>query len=214
MSQDEAPKAKPPGRSAAKAGAAGAVGGAALAIIASIFALEGGYVANKNDPGGETNLGMTKVNAQAHGWTGDMHDLSKEFVGPIYYQDYIVKPGFSRFLEVEPAIAAELVDSGVNIGPHRPSIWLQTGLNALSQQGKAYPLLPMDGKVGDSTIKAYVSLQKVRGKVQACQLIIKSLDAQQGSYYLSISLSNPKLQSFTAGWMTNRIGNVPISRCG
>jgi lysozyme family protein len=211
---EDAPPAKPPSRSVAKAGAAGAIGGAAAAIIAAVFAVEGSYVANKNDPGGETNLGMTKVVAQTHGYTGDMRLLSKDFVGPIYYQDYIVKPGFDRFLALEPAVAAELVDTGINTGPQRPSFWLQQALNALSQQGKAYPLVPIDGKVGETTVKADVGLQKVRGKVQACQLIIKSLDAQQGSYYLSISLSNPKLQSFTAGWMTNRIGNVPISRCG
>lgn len=192
----------------------GAIGAVAGAIIASIFIVEGGYVANPSDPGGETNLGMTKDVARQHGYTGDMHGLSKAFVAPIYYQDYIVKPGFEPFLSISPAVAEKLVDSGVNTGPERPSRWLQTALNAFSQQGRAYPQVPVDGKITSQDVKAYIALQKGRGKVTACQLIIKSLDAQQGQYYLTISLSSPKLQSFTAGWVANRVENVPLSRCG
>lgn len=183
-------------------------------IIGSIFAVEGGYVANKYDPGGETNHGVTKVVARQHGYTGDMKDFSEKLAAPIYYQDYIVKPGYEPFLDLSPAIAEELVDSSVNIGPDKPSRWLQTALNALSNQGTAYRPVPINGKVDAQTVKAFAALQKERGKVLACQLIIKSLDAQQGQYYLAISLSNPKLQTFTAGWMSNRIGNVPLSHCG
>lgn len=208
MTAAPAPKPSQPDSTKVKRGAVVA------AILAAIFAVEGGYVANKNDPGGETNLGVTKVVAQQHGYTGDMREFTKELAAPIYYQDYIVKPGFEPFLDLSPAVAEELVDSAVNTGPERPSRWLQTALNALSDQGTDYPMVSVDGKVGPSTVKAYAALQKVRGQVLACQLIIKSLDAQQGQYYLAISLSNPKLQSFTAGWLSNRIGNVPLSHCG
>lgn len=192
---------------------AGVIGAAALAIIGSVVALEGGYVNHPNDPGGATKHGMTEKVARANGYQGDMRALPREFAVSVFNQDYIVKPGFAPFLELSPAVAEELIDTGVNTGPAHPSRWLQVSLNALSQQGRAYPQIAVDGHVGPGTVAAYRGLQKSRGKVQACQLIIKSLDAQQGAYYLSISTSNPKLQSFTTGWFEHRIGNVPLSRC-
>lgn len=191
-----------------------AIGVVATAIIATVLSVEGHYVNNKNDPGGETNHGITKVVAVQHGYTGDMKLLSKELATSIYYQDYIVKPGFAPFLELSPAVAEELVDTGVNTGTDRPSRWLQASLNVLSNQGKSYPVVAVDGRVGPGTVNSYRALQKVRGPTQACQLIVKSLDAQQGQYYLTISQNSPALQTFTAGWLLNRVGNVPLSHCG
>ena len=192
----------------------GGVSAVSAAIIAAIFAVEGDYSNNKNDPGGKTKYGVTEAVARKHGYEGDMKVLPKETAYKIYEKDYIEAPGFNLFLEVSPAVAEELVDSGVNVGPGRPSIWLQNSLNLLSKQGTSYPLIPVDGSVGPRTLEAYKNLERTRGKVTACQLVIKSLDGQQTQYYLDISKSNPKLQEFTAGWLTHRIGNVPLSRCG
>lgn len=197
---------------AQKAGAAG-IGAVALAIISTVVAMEGGYVNHKNDPGGATNHGMTEKVARANGYQGDMRALPQEFAVEVYNKDYIVKPGFTPFLELSPAVAEELIDTGVNTGPARPARWLQTALNALSQRGGAYPQIAVDGKVGPATVEAYRGLQKARGKAEACRLIVKSLDAQQGAYYLTLSTSDPKFQSFTAGWMSHRVGNVPLSKC-
>jgi lysozyme family protein len=191
----------------------GVAGAVATAIIAGVFAVEGGYADNPNDPGGKTNHGVTEAVARQHGYTGDMKALPKERAFDIYHEDYIVKPGFAPFLAISPAVAEELTDSGVNAGPDRPARWLQTALNALSQRGKLYPQIAVDGQVGPATVAAYRGLEKVRGKVQACELILKALDAQQCAYYLSISHSNPKLQDFTAGWLIHRIGNVDLSKC-
>ena len=190
-----------------------AVGAVAAAIITGVLAVEGGYVNNKNDPGGATNHGVTEAVARADGYTGDMKALPKERAVSIFHKNYIVKPGYEPFLELSPAVAEELVDTAVNTGPGRPSRWLQSSLNALSQQGQLYPVVSVDGRIGPGTVDSYKALQKARGKVVACQLVIKSLDAQQGAYYLMISEKNPKLQTFTAGWMQHRIGNVPLSRC-
>lgn len=189
-------------------------GAAAAAIIAAVISVEGGFVDHKDDPGGATNHGMTEKVARANGYEGPMVELRKEFVVDVYYKDYILKPGFAPFLEVSPAVAEELIDSGINAGTARPSRWLQTSLNAYSQKCKLYACLTVDGKVGPATVRAYQGLEKARGKVKACQLVIKALDAQQGQHYLTLSISNPKFQSFTAGWFDHRVGNVPLSRCG
>jgi lysozyme family protein len=45
---------------------------------------EGGYVNHPKDPGGETNLGVTKRVYEEFGGTKDMKDLTQEDVEPIY----------------------------------------------------------------------------------------------------------------------------------
>lgn len=45
---------------------------------------EGGYVNHPRDPGGETNLGVTKRVYEEWGGTKDMKDLTEEDVAPIY----------------------------------------------------------------------------------------------------------------------------------
>lgn len=188
---------------------AGGLTGVAAAIIAAVFTVEGGYVNNPKDPGGETNHGITKTVAVAHGYTAPMKDLSKELAASIYYQDYIEAPGYVPFLALSPAVAEELVDSAVNVGPARPSRWLQQTLNGLNRNGKDFPPISVDGKVGAGTIQAYQALVKIRGKVKACELTIKLLDAQQAEYYRSLT----HLKDFTVGWVDNRIGNVPLEHC-
>lgn len=54
---------------------------------------EGGYVNNPKDPGGETNLGVTKKTylnyCEKNNITPkDMHDLTKQDVEPIYRTEY------------------------------------------------------------------------------------------------------------------------------
>ena len=184
-------------------------GSVALAIIAATIAIEGGYANNPQDPGGKTNHGVTEVVARNNGYVGDMKELPKSFAQNIYYKDYIEKPGYVPFLVLSPALSEELVDSAVNAGTGRSSRWLQTALNSLNRGGKDYPTILVDGRVGPSTVAAYSGLERVRGRVLACQLTIKLMDAQQAMHYLSLE----HLNSFTPGWVANRIGNVPLERC-
>ncbi len=185
------------------------ISAAVLLIITAVFSVEGGYSNDRDDPGGETNHGITQAVAVSHGYVGDMQALPKELAQAIYYQDYIVKPGFLPFVELQPAVATKLIDASVNTGPARPSRWVQEVLNAYAFYGKHYPLLKVDGKVGTATIQAYQALEQVRGKAKACQLVLKALDAKQAVYYLNLE----KMQKYTTGWMDNRIGNVPLNQC-
>jgi lysozyme family protein len=185
------------------------IGAIAASIIAAVFSVEGGYVNDAHDPGGETNHGITKTVAVAHGYTGPMKSLSEDLSTSIYFEDYIQKPGFEPFLKLSPAVAQELVDSAVNTGPARPSLWLQKALNSLNRNGRDFPQTNVDGKVGPGTIQAYQALQRLRGRVQACELVIKLLDAQQAVYYMSLT----SLSQYTTGWVSNRIENVPLTHC-
>ena len=82
---------------AAKGGAVGAV---VAAILGSVFMLEGGYVNDPKDPGGETNHGVTKKVAQSHkevlakeyGWDGTMKGLTKEMAAEIYIDEVFRNP--------------------------------------------------------------------------------------------------------------------------
>ena len=185
------------------------IGGVVGIILAAVFAVEGGYVNDPRDPGGETNHGITKKVAVSHGYNGSMKELTQEAAATIYYKDYIEKPGFVPMLELSPAVAEELVDTAVNTGASKPSRWFQTALNSLSKGGVDYPIIAVDGKVGPSAIASYRGLQKARGKVKACELTLKLLDSQQAVYYMGLT----KLNVYTAGWVANRIGNVPLSKC-
>lgn len=183
--------------------------GVVALIVAALFAVEGGYVFDPRDPGGETNHGITKSVAVSAGYLGAMKELTQERAGEIYTANYIVSTGYWEVVELSPAVGEKLIDAGVNAGPGRSSRWFQTAINAVNRGGKDYPAVMVDGQVGKGSIAAYQSLQKVRGKRGACELVIKMVDAQQTMHYLSL----PHLNVYTPGWITNRIGNVPLSRC-
>lgn len=191
-----------------KTGVGVGIGGVAALIIAAVLNIEGGYVNDPKDPGGETNHGITVAVARQNGYKGSMKDLPAELAQQIYYQDYIVKPGFTPMVEIQPAVAEKLIDAGVNTGTTRPSRWFQSSLNTLSRGGIDYPQINVDGKVGPTTIGAYQSLERKRGAVKACELTIKLLDAQQATYYTSLNMP-----TYQVGWLDNRIGNVPLSKC-
>jgi len=56
--------------------------------ISMILHHEGGYVNHPDDPGGETNLGVTKKVWEEWGGTKDMIDLTVEDVIPLYKKNY------------------------------------------------------------------------------------------------------------------------------
>lgn len=181
---------------------------AVLAIVAGVFAVEGGYVNNPADPGGETNHGVTVQVAREGGYIGPMRDLPKETAQQIYVEKYVEGPGFHRVITMSPAVGEKLVDAGVNAGAGRSARWFQQSLNHLSRGGVDFPLVVVDGQVGERSLAAYQALERKRGRVKACELILKLLDAQQGAHYMS--LNKPM---FIVGWTDNRLGNVPLARC-
>lgn len=185
------------------------------AIIASVFVVEGGYVNNPRDPGGETNHGVTVAVATKHrhelveqGWDGNMRNLTQSMAESIYAKDYIQRPNYDLLIPHSPAVASKLIDIGVNAGPARSSRWFQESLNSMSRNGKDYLKISTDGRVGPATISAYRALQAKRGPVVACQSIIKLLDAKQATHYVSINMDE-----FVPGWVINRVGNVPLESC-
>lgn len=178
-------------------------------ILASIIYLEGSYSNDSDDPGGETKYGITLRVAREYGYEGEMKDLTQEKANEIYTELYIKQPGFDRVLDLSPAVGHKLIDSGVNIGTMRITRWFQEILNKYSQDGLSYPIIKVDGVIGNKTLEAYKNLENKRGKVKACELVIKGLDGYQATWYLSLN----KYSKYTVGWIDNRVGNVPLSQC-
>ena len=82
---------------------------------------EGGYVHHKDDPGGETSLGISK---RAYP-NEDIANMTKKRASEIYYNDYWVKSGADRDATYgDYGLAIFVFDSSVNCGVKRTRDWL------------------------------------------------------------------------------------------
>ncbi len=174
-------------------------------LLDELIAREGGYVNNPADTGGETNFGITVAVARANGYTGPMRALPREDAEAIYRRMYWLRPQFDRIAAVAPAIAAELFDTGVNMGPAVASTFLQRALTALNRGGQDFPDLVPDGRIGPATISALTGFLRARGAGGEA-VLLRALDALQGERYLSLAERRPANEAFLYGWLANRIG--------
>lgn len=183
--------------------------GTVAALIAGVIAVEGGYVNHRADPGGETNMGITKRVARANGYHGPMRTMPREIAEHIYYRRYILEPGYGPLVELDAAVTEEIFDTTVNMGPGRPSRWFQRSTNALCGTR-----LATDGQVGPATIRAFSACQARLGATRLCVSMLDGLDAQQLAEYRRLVRVKPSLRVFYKGWTTHRIRNVDRRKCG
>ncbi|QHH99244.1 glycoside hydrolase family 108 protein [Acinetobacter dispersus] len=173
--------------------------------IADLIDREGGYSNNPADRGGPTNFGITEAVARQHGYKGRMQDLPRSTAETIYLKTYWLNPRFDRINNLCPAVAEELLDTGVNCGVSFAKPLLQRALNLLNNQGKGgFPDLDPDGVYGDATmsaLKTYLSKRGQNGVTTLC----KVLNILQGNRYIEICERNPSQEQFFYGWIANRI---------
>jgi lysozyme family protein len=86
-------------------------------LVDGLIAREGGFVDHPDDRGGATNWGITEAVARAHGYSGPMALLSRGEAAAIYRRLYWLRPRFDAVARRAPRIAAELFDTGANMGP-------------------------------------------------------------------------------------------------
>lgn len=174
-------------------------------IIRNLIKVEGGYVNDPNDPGGETKYGITVAVARAHGYQGKMIDLTEQQAFDIYYADYVTGPRFDQVFNTGcEKLAAELIDTGVNMGPSVAAKFLQRWLTALNNEGKLYPDLTPDGMIGPRTISALKSLMSVRGPATVDTVLTSACNSLQAARYLDLAESKSTNETFLWGWLTNR----------
>lgn len=146
---------------------------------------EGGYVNHPKDPGGETNLGVTKRVYEEWGGTKDMVDLLVEDVAPIYEKNYW---GRTKCDDLPSGLDLCVFDFAVNAGPGRAAKYLQQIIGTT-----------VDGGIGPNTLKAvynYVEEVGVQGMIEEYQ-------SGRQSYYEQLST----FETFGRGW-TRRVSET------
>jgi len=103
--------------------------------LETILHHEGGYVNHPEDPGGETNLGVTKRVWEEWGGTKDMKDLTVEDVEPIYKKNYWDRV---KGDDLPSGLDLCVFDFGINAGTGRAAKYLQ-GLVGAGQDGAIGP---------------------------------------------------------------------------
>jgi lysozyme family protein len=174
-------------------------------LIDELIAREGGYVARAADKGGPTRYGITQAVARARGYSGDMAKLPRAIAEAIYRADYWTKPRLDGIAVLAPKVAAELFDTGVNMGTGTAAGFLRRALNALNRNGADYRDIPAAGAIDAAAITALKAFLRVRGAAGET-VLVKALDALQGERYLALAETRPANETFLYGWLANRVG--------
>lgn len=150
--------------------------------LSVILKHEGGYVNHPKDPGGITNLGVTKKTMEA--WTGkpatvaDMKALTPDAVATLYKQNYWADVGCDMLPE---PLALCVFDFAVNAGPGRAIRYLQRLVGVAD-----------DGRFGPKTqVAAWGFYDKNPSEA------VKQYQDKRIGYYKSL----PTFDTFGKGWL-------------
>ena len=150
--------------------------------LKTILHHEGGYVNHPKDPGGETNLGVTKRVYEEHGGTKDMKDLLVEDVAPIYKKGYWDK---MKGDDLPGGLDLCVFDFGVNAGPGRAAKFLQSMIGTT-----------VDGGIGPNTLAKVDEYIRENGEHES----VKKYQEMRQKYYEQLST----FDTFGKGW-TRRV---------
>lgn len=176
------------------------------ALIDAVIDREGGYVNHPADRGGATCWGITEAVARAQGYTGAMRELPRDTAVSIYRRLYWQRPAFDQVARRAPAIAAELFDTGINMGTGTAIGFLQRALNALNRAARDYPDIAIDRDIGPRTLSALDAFLRVRG-AGGETVLLRAMEALQGERYIALAERRPSQEAFLYGWLANRIGD-------
>jgi lysozyme family protein len=155
------------------------------ASLALILKSEGGFVNHPRDPGGMTNLGVTR-----NVWKDwvkhdvdetEMRALTPELVAPLYKANYW---DACRCDDLPRGVDYAVFDSAVNMGPLRAATLLQTALGVTA-----------DGVIGRATIAAATAADPVE--------LLEAFSQGKEAFYQSLAT----FQTFGKGWL-NRVTHV------
>ena len=173
-------------------------------LIDAVIDREGGFAHHPADRGGATRYGITDAVARANGYAGDMRGFPRAAAVAIYRRLYWTQPRFDRVAERAPALAAELFDTGVNMGPAVAAGFLQRALNALNRGARDYADVLLDARIGAATLAALDGFLAARPAGET--VLVKAVEALQGERYLHLAERRPTNEAFLYGWLANRLG--------
>lgn len=144
---------------------------------------EGSYVNHPDDPGGETNWGVTKTVAQANGYRGAMRELTREQAKAIYKAAYWTPLKADNY---HPAIAFQLFDAAVNHGAGNAARFLQRAVGVQD-----------DGSIGPRTLAAVATLPVID--------VLLRFNAERLEFYTGLVKTFP---AFGRGWVRRVAENL------
>jgi len=147
-----------------------------LRAVNKIIKLEGGFVDDKDDRGGETKYGISKRSFPEY----DIPNLTIDTAIELY-REYYWKP--SKAERLPEGLVGQYFDMVVNLGQGNAVKVLQKAINN-STKNK----ITVDGRIGSQTIKAAEGL----GQKRLCAYRIK--------YYADLVSKNPMQEKFYYGW--------------
>ena len=143
---------------------------------------EGGYVNDKDDPGGETNMGISK---KAYP-TLNIKELTEQDVKDIYYEDYWLK---ARCNKLPLKLQTIFFDMVVNMGKSRAVKILQKSINAKGNK------IAVDGGIGPMTIKMSFKSGVEKDRLRSYRV----------KYYADLVNRKPTLEKYWYGWYRRAI---------
>jgi lysozyme family protein len=147
--------------------------------IARLLEHEGGYVWHAEDPGGETNYGVTRaVYEQYVGrqvMDGEMKGLTHEDVYPIYKENYWDR---LRADDLPSGVDWSCFDWGVNSGTSRAAKALQRIVG-----------VEQDGGIGPMTLQAVAEMEPAE--------IVEQMHHMRDGFYRSLTT----FETFGRGWI-------------
>lgn len=143
-----------------------------------LFGLEGGYVNDPNDRGGETKYGISK---KAYPKL-NIQNLTIDQAAAIYKQDYW---DVCKCDDMDAEMAVVVFDTAVNSGPRRAAMFLQQVVKSKA-----------DGVIGKNTI---ASLRKRTVLTSIDDLVIQYLGLR-AQFYHDIVRGDSRQAKFLKGW--------------
>lgn len=174
-------------------------------LIEDVIEREGDFVDHPADRGGPTRWGITQAVARRQGYMDDMRHLPRSDAAAIYKRLYWLAPSFDKVARTAPKLAAELFDTGINMGTGTAIGFLQRALNALNREARDYGDLTVDRRIGPATLLALSSFLHKRGHGGE-EVLLKAIEALQGAHYVRLAETRPSQEAFLYGWLANRIG--------
>lgn len=164
---------------------------------------DGKFTNDPKDSGGPTRWGVTESVARENGYTGDMRDLPREFAVNLYRNQYWIAPGFHLVANEYPLLAERLLDFSVLAGQKTASKKLQRCLNVLNRNGRDFPDIKADGRIGPVTINSLKAFLGKRGQ-EGRKVILGMVASLQSAYLIELAERRPKDEEYQYGWQLNR----------
>lgn len=141
-----------------------------------VLAHEGGYVNHRNDPGGETNFGISR-----RSYPGlDIKNLTQEEAAAIYRRDFWEPINGDAIRSQD--VAGNMLDFAVNAGVERASRAIQR-LTGAAQ----------DGMIGPQTLAAINGQDGLNLNLRLCLARVE--------FYVELAAKRAEFRTFLTGWI-------------